>query len=81
MRERFGPRPQELERRTKLRQASEARVSVAWNVTFDLGTGIGALAVGAVARASSLATALHLLGALAVVAAVAIWISDRRRRA
>ena len=46
-------------------------VSVAWNVGFDTGTGLGALGVGAIATASSFPVAFSAVAA--VCAMVALW--------
>lgn len=48
------------------RRVSAARASVAWNVAFDAGQGIGAVVVGAVAAASSFSVAFVVLGAFAL---------------
>ena len=46
------------------------RVSVAWNVGFDLGTGVGAAVVGAIAEQSSFRVAFFTLAGACVVAAL-----------
>ena len=53
------------------------RVSVAWNVGFDLGTGLGAMVVGVIAAQSSFRTAFFALACACLLAAVA---TSRTRR-
>ena len=45
------------------------RVSVAWNVGFDLGTGLGAVVVGVIAAQSSFRAAFFALACACLVAA------------
>ena len=47
-------------------------VSIAWNLSFDAGTGLGAFATGAIATATSYSVAFAVL-ALAVGLAGACW--------
>lgn len=49
------------------RGVSAARASVAWNVAFDAGQGVGAVLVGAIAALSNYAVGFGVLGALALV--------------
>lgn len=51
--------------------------STAWNVAFDAGTGIGALAIGALAAGSSFTFSFVVLAALCAVAAVVLVIGER----
>ncbi|MGV0810868.1 MFS transporter [Mycolicibacterium boenickei] len=51
-------------------------VSVAWNVGFDAGTGLGALAVGAIATAGSFPLAFAVMAAGCVVVAL-MWVFRR----
>jgi len=54
------------------------RVSVAWNVGFDLGTGLGAAVVGLIAAQSSFRTAFFVLACACLVAAfVTPWAGPR----
>ncbi|PRB43068.1 MFS transporter [Arthrobacter sp. MYb23] len=46
-----------------------ARASVMWNVTFDLGTGAGALLVGALAQGTSFAVAFGVASVVAILGA------------
>ena len=48
------------------------RVSVAWNVGFDLGTGLGAAVVGVIAAQSSFRTAFLALACACLAGAVAV---------
>lgn len=48
------------------RRVSPARASVAWNVAFDAGQGIGAVVVGSIAAASSYTVAFAVLAAFAL---------------
>ncbi|MGW4096799.1 MFS transporter [Mycobacterium sp. NPDC004974] len=54
-------------------------VSVAWNVGFDAGTGLGSLAVGALATSFSFPTAFALMTA-ACVGVGLIWVFPRQDR-
>ena len=59
------------------------RVSVAWNVGFDLGTGLGAAVVGVIAAQSSFRAAFFALAcgcllAAAALSAAQLWTRDRR---
>ena len=47
------------------------RVSVAWNVGFDLGTGVGAAVVGLIAAQSSFSVAFFTLACACVLGALA----------
>lgn len=60
-------------------EAEAPRTSVAWNVNFDLGTGLGAILLGLVAQASTFEAALLVMGAVTLVAAVAIAVHDVRQ--
>ncbi|MBO1905326.1 MFS transporter [Microvirga sp. 3-52] len=60
--------------------ANAAKVSVLWNVTFDLGTGIGALIVGAIAQSASFALALACLAILGLAGFAAIRVQDTTSR-
>jgi predicted MFS family arabinose efflux permease len=53
--------------------------SAAWNATYDAGTAIGALLIGAVAAGSSLTVAMLGCAGLVVVTAVVAVISARGR--
>lgn len=58
-----------------------ARVSVLWNVTFDLGTGVGAMLTGIIAAATGFASAFGLLSITAVFSALIILKSLGREKA
>lgn len=58
---------------------ARSKVSVAWNVGFDGGTGIGALAVGALATAGSFPMAFAVLAAACTTTGLT-WCLIRRRR-
>lgn len=58
-----------------------ARVSVLWNVTFDLGTGVGAMLTGIIAAATGFASAFGLLSIAAVFSALIILKSLGREKA
>jgi predicted MFS family arabinose efflux permease len=60
-------------------EQSRSSVSVAWNVSFDAGTGFGAFAAGAIATATSYSVAFAVL-ALAVGAAGSCWALSRPAR-
>ncbi|MGO1767092.1 MAG: MFS transporter [Advenella sp.] len=47
-----------------------ARVSVLWNVTFDLGTGVGAMLTGLIAATTGFAAAFGFLSVAAIVSAL-----------
>lgn len=49
------------------RRVSAARASVAWNVAFDAGQGLGAVAVGAIAATTNYAVAFGCLGLLSLL--------------
>src|SRR6201994_4538950 len=53
-------------------EPARSSVSIAWNLSFDAGTGLGALAVGAIATAASYSAAFGVL-ALAVGITGACW--------
>ena len=55
-------------------EAARSSVSVAWNLSFDAGTGVGALAAGAIAAATSYEAAFIVLA----VAAAAVGVSWAR---
>jgi len=55
-----------------------ATASAAWNATYDAGTALGALLIGAVAAGSSLSVAMLGCASLVVVTAVAAVASARR---
>jgi predicted MFS family arabinose efflux permease len=48
-------------------EPARSSVSIAWNLSFDAGTGIGAFAVGAIATAASYSAAFTVLAAAACV--------------
>ncbi|HLU01858.1 MAG TPA: MFS transporter [Advenella sp.] len=54
-----------------------AQVSVLWNVTFDLGTGVGAMLTGIIAHTTGFAAAFAFLSIAAVLSAMMILISLR----
>lgn len=54
--------------------------STAWNVAFDAGTGIGALAIGALAAATSFTLSFAVLSGLSVAVAVVLLVAGRRSR-
>lgn len=58
-----------------------ARVSVLWNVTFDLGTGVGAMLTGIIAAATGFASAFGFLSIAAVFSALIILKSLGRAKA
>lgn len=60
-------------------ERARGAVSVAWNVGFDAGTGLGSLAVGALATAYSFPTAFAVLTALCVGVGL-MWVSPRHDR-
>lgn len=64
-------------------EPARSSVSIAWNLSFDAGTGIGAFAVGAIATAASYSAAFIVLAA-AVCAVGGYWavqpLSRARRR-
>jgi len=51
-------------------EGSRARTSVAWNVGFDAGTGLGALTIGQLAGALTFSTAFGAMGATVAVVAL-----------
>jgi ABC-type uncharacterized transport system permease subunit len=55
------------------------KVSVVWNVGFDGGTGIGALAVGALATAASFPTAFTALAAACLAMGMTCGSVQKRR--
>jgi hypothetical protein len=59
-------------------EPARSLVSVAWNLSFDAGTGIGAFATGAIATATSYTTAFAVL-AVAVGFTGACWAVRERR--
>ncbi|AKS36178.1 transporter [Mycolicibacterium goodii] len=59
---------------------ARGKVSVAWNVGFDGGTGVGALAVGALATAASFPTAFAVLAAACAAAGVTWCFTHSNRR-
>lgn len=61
-------------------EENRSRSSVAWNVGFDVGTGLGAMAVGAIAISLSFGAAFTSLAVLCAVAAVVIGVAELRRR-
>lgn len=54
-------------------RVSAAWASVVWNVAFDAGQGLGAVAVGTIAAATNYATAFAVLGAFALVLLPVTW--------
>ncbi|MGN7858952.1 MFS transporter [Microbacterium sp. 22303] len=52
--------------------------STAWNVAFDAGTGVGALAIGALAAGASFTLSFVVLTAVCVVAGFAVLLAGRR---
>ncbi|MGO3124833.1 MAG: MFS transporter [Advenella sp.] len=58
-----------------------AQVSVLWNVTFDLGTGAGAMLTGIIAATTGFAAAFGFLSIAAVLSAVIILTSLRSAKA
>jgi hypothetical protein len=54
-------------------EPARSTVSIAWNLSFDAGTGIGAFGTGAIAAATSYRVAFAVL-ALAVALAGAGWV-------
>ena len=57
-----------------------AGASAAWNATYDAGTAIGALLIGAIAAGSSLSVAMLGCAALVVVTAVTAVSGARRTK-
>ena len=55
------------------------RAAVAWNVSFDVGTGLGALVLGWLAGLASFAVGWFVLAGLVVVAAALFALPDRQR--
>jgi predicted MFS family arabinose efflux permease len=60
-------------------EAARSSVSIAWNLSFDAGTGLGAFAVGAIATAASYSVAFGVL-ALAVGFTGVCWALPRPAR-
>jgi predicted MFS family arabinose efflux permease len=60
-------------------EPARSSVSVAWNVSFDAGTGLGALAVGAIATATSYSVSFAVLS-LAVAFVGSYWALSRPGR-
>ena len=58
-----------------------AQVSVLWNVTFDLGTGLGAMLTGIIAATTGFAAAFGFLSIAAVLSAILILTSLRSAKA
>jgi hypothetical protein len=60
-------------------EPARATVSIAWNLSFDAGTGLGAFATGAIAAATSYPVAF---GVLAVAAGLVggSWVRPRAAR-
>ena len=54
------------------------RASVAWNSHFDIGTGLGSLAIGAAAQATSFAAAWAGAAVLLLVSAIVLGLKDAR---
>lgn len=54
------------------------RASVAWNSHFDIGTGLGSLAIGAAAQATSFAAAWAGAAVLLLVCAIVLGLKDAR---
>jgi len=52
-------------------EAARSSVSIAWNLSFDAGTGVGAFAVGAIATAASYSAAFGVLAL--VVGLTGVW--------
>jgi predicted MFS family arabinose efflux permease len=61
-------------------EPARSTVSIAWNLSFDAGTGLGAFATGAIASAISYPVAFAVL-ALAVASAGGYWARPSPRRA
>lgn len=61
-------------------ESQRHRTSVVWNVGFDVGTGSGAVVVGAIAGASSFAAGFAVAGIACAVWAIAVGIREARRR-
>lgn len=62
-------------------EENRASSSVAWNVGFDIGTGLGAMAIGALAQAWSFGTAFWATAAACAVAGVVVLLLETLRRA
>lgn len=62
-------------------EAERARSSVVWNIGFDVGTGTGAMAVGAIALSASFGAAFATLAAVCALAAIAIGATELCGRA
>lgn len=58
---------------------AKGTASTAWNVAFDAGTGIGALAIGALATGTSFAFSFVLLAGVCLIVGVALLGGSRRR--
>ncbi|WP_298181995.1 MFS transporter [Saccharomonospora sp.] len=61
-------------------RAPAAQASVAWNVAYDAGQGIGAVAVGAVISATTVGAGFGLLGVAALTALPVAWKAGGRGR-
>nr|WP_239479172.1 MFS transporter [Rothia sp. ZJ1223] len=61
-------------------EGETTRASVAWNVNFDVGTGLGGLMLGALMQVSTASTAWLLWAALLLVTAVLLGFKDARER-
>lgn len=59
---------------------AKGTASTAWNVAFDGGTGIGALAVGALAAGTSFTLAFVLLATLSLLAGIVLLFTGSRAR-
>ncbi|MGC4243562.1 MAG: MFS transporter [Herbaspirillum sp.] len=61
-------------------EQAKGTASTAWNVAFDAGTGIGAMAIGALATRTSFAFSFVLLAAMCLVVGVALLATARPTR-
>lgn len=58
--------------------ANTTRASVAWNANFDLGTGLGGIALGAIAQAAGFPFAWYVWAGLMAVSVVVMGVRDIR---
>jgi hypothetical protein len=58
-------------------RAPAAKASVAWNVAFDAGQGLGAVALGALISATTVGTSFTLLAVAALAVLPVAWQAGR----
>lgn len=61
-------------------ERARGTASTAWNVAFDAGTGVGALAIGAIAASTSFGIAFVLLAGMCLAVMISLWIATGRDR-